>query len=1023
MKYHCCDQRRLEVLEAVGSGQRDRVPRGAATREAPPGVPRQRTLFVRLLRAGSTLTPDNVRIAGGERIRTVGVDWVRRRRRAAAAGRARPRRRARRPAAHAGRPHRRDAATSRATRCASSPAPAATSRPRGFDPLLSRSSSRSRSSARPTSTARAAHVPAGAGRRAAHRLPREGLRGFRRLMLDRLSLLVPDWTERTRGRRRRRAGRAARLRRRRAVATARTRSRPRRISPPRAGASRCAATRGSSTTSCTRAATRAPGCTSRSRGRGVAARRAARSCSRAAPDRAARDRARQPRAARRARGRRAGVRDRARRRRSHERSTSCRFYTWGDAGCCLPRGRHARDAARAITPRLQAGDVLVFEEVREPDDGEAEDADRAQRQVVRLTRVDAVERSLGRLFDAPPIDATGRSHRDRVGRGRRAAVPALHLGRASEPGPRRSASRCGNIVLADHGRTIADEALGEVPAADALRRRATRGRRLLRPAAPRRSVPPRFRPRARARRRSRTASISPRCSSRCRRADGEAWWPASLAAARSMPRAADAAASRSLDRHARTATTTTWTPRARPARQRRRRRTDFVVEVEDDGARAAALRRRRRTAGGPRRAPTFTATYRVGNGTAGNVGADAIAHVVDAGDRRIRRRVRNPLPARRRRRARRRRGGAPRRAAGVPHARSARSPPADYAAATERRADVQRAAATFRWTGCWHTVFVTADRVGGARGRRARSRPRCAATSSASAWRATTSRSTRRASCRSTSRCTSACKPDYFRADVLRAVLRRAVERRAARRHARRSSIPTASRSASRCTSAASSPRRRRWRASSRCASTASSGRTTRSGLARRRRPPDGPARDRAARQRPELPRARRAGAERGRRQVSDARARPQAARAAARRPAREACGCCAGVERSRRRRRIENRAGLSAIAYRIGVYAQLPRQPARRALVVRRSGRCRRCARATTTTSRSGCSTPWPAPPTCSPSTRSASPTSRTCAPPASASRCRSWAAHRLPPAPGRRRRDLARVRARDAAGAARRR
>ena len=39
---------------------------------------------------------------------------------------------------------------------------------------------------------------------------------------------------------------------------------------------------------------------------------------------------------------------------------------------------------------------------------------------------------------------------------------------------------------------------------------------------------------------------------------------------------------------------------------------------------------------------------------------------------------------------------------------------ADYAEVTERRADVQRAAATFRWTGSWHTVFVTVDREGGA---------------------------------------------------------------------------------------------------------------------------------------------------------------------------------------------------------------------------------------------------------------------------------------------------------------------
>jgi predicted phage baseplate assembly protein len=39
---------------------------------------------------------------------------------------------------------------------------------------------------------------------------------------------------------------------------------------------------------------------------------------------------------------------------------------------------------------------------------------------------------------------------------------------------------------------------------------------------------------------------------------------------------------------------------------------------------------------------------------------------------------------------------------------------ADYAEVAERRAEVQRAAASFRWTGSWHTVFVTADRTGGA---------------------------------------------------------------------------------------------------------------------------------------------------------------------------------------------------------------------------------------------------------------------------------------------------------------------
>jgi predicted phage baseplate assembly protein len=37
----------------------------------------------------------------------------------------------------------------------------------------------------------------------------------------------------------------------------------------------------------------------------------------------------------------------------------------------------------------------------------------------------------------------------------------------------------------------------------------------------------------------------------------------------------------------------------------------------------------------------------------------------------------------------------------------------DYAEVAQRHADVQRAAATFRWTGSWHTVFLTLDRLGG----------------------------------------------------------------------------------------------------------------------------------------------------------------------------------------------------------------------------------------------------------------------------------------------------------------------
>ena len=69
--------------------------------------------------------------------------------------------------------------------------------------------------------------------------------------------------------------------------------------------------------------------------------------------------------------------------------------------------------------------------------------------------------------------------------------------------------------------------------------------------------------------------------------------------------------------------------------------------------------------------------------------------------------------------------------------------------------------------------------------------------------------------------------------------------------------------------------------------------------------------------------------------------------------PGSECCGCCDGIA-AETPQGIDNRAGLSAIAYRIGDYAAVPRQPARGAVVLRLRAADARCARATTTTSRS---------------------------------------------------------------------
>jgi hypothetical protein len=69
-----------------------------------------------------------------------------------------------------------------------------------------------------------------------------------------------------------------------------------------------------------------------------------------------------------------------------------RFYTEGRGEACLPRGATAARLYGVaphplLLPNLRCGDVLVFEEVRGPRTGDPADADRTRRHAVRLTRV------------------------------------------------------------------------------------------------------------------------------------------------------------------------------------------------------------------------------------------------------------------------------------------------------------------------------------------------------------------------------------------------------------------------------------------------------------------------------------------------------------------------------------------------------------------------------------------------------------------------------------------------------------
>jgi predicted phage baseplate assembly protein len=503
-----------------------------------------------------------------------------------------------------------------------------------------------------------------------------------------------------------------------------------------------------------------------------------------------------------------------------------RFWTWGDQQCFLPAGASratlrderrpgARGAGNRRALDLREGDVLVLEEVLGPCTGLEADADPAHRQAVRLTRVTP---GVDPAYDQPVLEVEW------------GADDALDfpLCLSAVTGPEctliePSVAR-GNVVLADHGRTITFcgappepiEALqvDEEPAGcagpgdplDPVLRERWGDRQLAQGPLTSRAtfpspgqvsaaqadrlagIPDRFRARLRRLRRQassgeplspdqidevrvvfpdrvlnrvgfplpeprsrrplpagrQAAALTrllddPRLSAArtrwlddlARRARAglvlgddqlaevaQAWGPAyvtGLAAsepalagpARTALAQDPAAALPALDLFA-AATGTRW--RVRPdLLGSGPDDPDVVVETEDDGI--AHLRFGDGDLG-QRPAPgtAFVADYRLGNGTAGNVGAGAIDHLVFcAGDPGVVRSVRNPLPAQ---------GGVDPEplaevratAPGAFRRRLQRAVTAeDYAVLAAAQPDLQGASARLRWTGSWYDAEVAVD--------------------------------------------------------------------------------------------------------------------------------------------------------------------------------------------------------------------------------------------------------------------------------------------------------------------------
>ena len=385
-----------------------------------------------------------------------------------------------------------------------------------------------------------------------------------------------------------------------------------------------------------------------------------------------------------------------------------RFHTWGGIACCLPKGATSATLIGDVAALLSPGRVLVFQEMLDPLTGDPALADPSHRCAVRITSAVASADPIGGQFLSPPVaDPLAVTE---IAWGPADALPfPLCISTQADvdteaPALNDVSLAWGNVLLADHGLSLAQpEPLGTMPAAsiDAIAA-----------AQPVETIT--------------DADVAVTCAGRpmvpvaARFNPVLSQAPLTFAVPLAAPASAAAGLLQSDPAAARPAIlslvssdpdggTTSWA-NAFPDMIGAEAAALFVVEVDNllqgqirfgDGTNG-----RRPTAGA-----RFAARYRVGNGTAGNVGAGAIACLVSTGDAVTA--VGNPMPAA---------GGADpesieqvrRRAPAAYRAQQQRAvTPQDYADQAKLLPGIQRAAATLRWTGSWYTHFIALDRLGG----------------------------------------------------------------------------------------------------------------------------------------------------------------------------------------------------------------------------------------------------------------------------------------------------------------------
>lgn len=339
------------------------------------------------------------------------------------------------------------------------------------------------------------------------------------------------------------------------------------------------------------------------------------------------------------------------------------FYTWGARHFYLPQGSTSA-ILKGHFADLKVGQVLLFEEIVDPLTGDPAKANPAHRHAVRLSEVILGDDPLG-ANQGQPITEIRWQHED--------ALPfSLYISNYRYTANQEISVARGNIVLADHGRTIENERLepASVPAEK------------------------RYYPHLR------HTNLTYRVPYDHRVAQSQS----ASATLQQAPRQATPAIKLTQNDKSE------WLP-LRDLLDSDRFTRAFVLEIESDG-RAYLRFGDGVRAKQPLPGRIFSATYRVGNGLAGNIGPEAITHLVADNDRDWKNSVIkvNNLQAAT--------GGTEPEALSdvrlyAPNAfrQQERCVTAeDYATIAKRHPEVENAAATLRWSGSWYTALLTVKR-------------------------------------------------------------------------------------------------------------------------------------------------------------------------------------------------------------------------------------------------------------------------------------------------------------------------